>query len=216
MKKHTVQRVLVSGLVAVTANSAFAAASPKLSPALKNQSAAKAEGTSNEDSPFLSGMTSASFGVNLGAAFGTGGQSSFSRLNLGLAADYKLPSNWTAGAFFGYVPISSNLITAGSVDQSLFLYGVEGMYLFNNIVTPGAIQVGIKLGVSTYTVPSANGVAIAGASSSTDLVYGPKVAYDYPLSKNWTLGGEADVLLTTQSGGNTLINTLGLVKYWFS
>ena len=44
---------------------------------------------------------------------------------------------------------------------------------------------------------------------------GPAVGYDYGMGGGLTIGGEANMLFYTSSGGFNAVNLLANLKYWF-
>jgi hypothetical protein len=147
-----------------------------------------------------------SVGAQLGAGLLSNGGGS--HVGFGVIANYKLSPYWMAGGFFNYIGRGSINTGGQTADANLKFFGGELNYHFAEMF-PG-LQMGGKLGlgVSSETVGAAS-------NSSTDIYYGPKIAYDYGLGGGLSLGGEANVLFTTADDASTATNLLAALKLWF-
>jgi hypothetical protein len=147
-----------------------------------------------------------SVGAQLGAGLLSDGGGS--HLGFGVIANRKLNPYWMAGGFFNYIGRGSIEVGTASADANLKFFGGELNYLFADMV-PG-LQVGGKvgLGVASQSIGSVS-------SSSTDLYFGPKLAYDYGLGGGLSLGGEGNILFTTADDTSTATQILAALKLWF-
>lgn len=81
-----------------------------------------------------------------------------------------------------------------------------------NYLFPGTFEgvyAGGKVGLQLV------GNSAPNTQSSTDLVFGPALGYDYPLEGNFSIGGQANVLFVTQSPVITDWNLLAVLKLNF-
>ena len=156
------------------------------------------------------GLPNYYIGPEIGLAF------SGTNLNLGVTGGWKYSPDIVLGAFYNYInqgsTSSTNGGTAISANASVNLFGVEAGYLLGGNLQ-GA-QIGAKIGASVASASATVGT-VSTSNSATSLILGPKVAYDYQIGGNFTAGGEVNLLFTTASGGSTLTDVLGVLKYWF-
>ena len=148
-------------------------------------------------------------GGNLGVgliANGGGGHPDF-----GAIAGIHFNRDFSAGAFFSSVPRGSfdaAETNGASVGGSVNYYGLEGQYHVASI--PG-LQLGAKVALGTSTLD------LGGLSNSTtDLYFGPKLAYDYAVSEKFTLGAEGNVLVSGADSARTTATIIAAFKFWIA
>jgi hypothetical protein len=151
-------------------------------------------------------------GLEAGAAILNAGAGS--RFNWVLDAGYKPLPNVIVGAYYDYIPFGSVGSPDGtSVSGSEKFYGVEGRYDFTPLLS--GFSAGARFGLSAV---STQAFTVAGGQdnqSGTGFAWGPIFVYERPISQSFTLGGEAFVMLPSESGANNVIGLLATVKFWF-
>ena len=148
---------------------------------------------------------------------------------IGIIAGAGSPSNSNAGLTFGgtfgrrmtpdfgtgiyYTQLSSDVF-AGAMQVAkakLSAYGIEGNYYLTGDMD--GMVLGVKLGLL-----SRNLEMIGMTTTATPLSVGPKLAFDYKMASQMSLGFEANVLFQSSNNGQegySLINMLGALKLWF-
>lgn len=77
---------------------------------------------------------------------------------------------------------------------------------------------GLHLGAKAGMMSASTSVTVLGttvSASSTDFAYGPALGYDYWMNSEWTIGGQADYLINSASGGSKMFQVFATAKYWF-
>jgi hypothetical protein len=143
----------------------------------------------------------------------------------GLMAGYADPTNMDGrfgfgadiGMIFpngvtGLIYVLSSTGEEQGVDIQILHYGLGADYSLSGIFSGplAGLHGGIRLGMASVEADG-NGVS----ASDSIFTYGPALGYDYTLTPGFSLGGEADLLL---SSGDDSVSTLYLLvtgKYWF-
>lgn len=149
----------------------------------------------------------------LGVALPTADEAS-AQLMFGANASYRLVENIRGGVF-----VQTSGSTSGNdaleISSRATFFGVEGDFNLANFAVSGA-YVGAKLGlVRVSTTSKANGVEQPGSDAQVHMTFGPKLGYDFPLSQNLTIGGEANWMFITADNLTSYLNVLGALKFWF-
>jgi hypothetical protein len=151
------------------------------------------------------------FGGLLGLAIPSTSGASL-RLTYGANGGYNLSQDWTVGAFVLTSSESATVTVSGSgsvsTSQRTSFFGVEGHYNLSQ-VAKGA-HAGLKVGLVTDSASTSKT-----SSSNTDVTIGPKIAYDYELDPTWSVGGEFNTMFILKDNSSTVINFLGVVKFWW-
>ena len=157
------------------------------------------------------GSSTFSLGALAGMGFISG--SLGTRLVLGLNSEYKLAPTYGVGMYFTYNSVAQTDPATGSV----LTIAPEANYHFDGLLT--GFRVGAKVGLGILNVNTNSTLLIPGTTSvsqsTTSLVFGPHIGYDYPIMTNVSLGAETNFLFYTASGGFNAFNALGNLKYWF-
>ena len=134
--------------------------------------------------------------------------------NFGISFGGRLTPPVLLGVFYSYIPYGSVSSTNGtSVSGSEKFYGGQLAWDFTPMIT--GMTLGARAGfssVSTQSYTTANG---AFDDSSTGLAWGPLISYERPISPDFTLGGEALVMLPSESAAPNVFELLATLKWWF-
>jgi hypothetical protein len=155
--------------------------------------------------------------IDVGALVGVGflNKDLGNQIDLGVDAGYKILPNIQVGGYFTYNAL--NNIPGSSA--SLFTVAAEASYILEDVGVLSGLRIGPKLGVGFVNFSSGTSATVPGATttgtSSTSFVYGPHVAYDWPMMSSTTIGGEANYLLYTSNTGFNAFNLLASLKFWF-
>jgi hypothetical protein len=125
-------------------------------------------------------------------------------LAYGLTGGYKFMPQFGAGLFFTY----NSLTASAGITSGLTIIALEGNYYFPDDLQ--GLSVGLKLGSGSIS-SSGGGVS----ASSSGLVIGPHIAYDYQVADDVTVGGQAAVLSIGTNPSVTAFEILAQAKYWF-
>jgi hypothetical protein len=159
------------------------------------------------------GTGSSKFNVGALAGLGFVSGSLGTQLVLGLNGEYKLAPAYGVGMYFTYNSVSQTSPASGNV----LTFAPEANYHFDGLLT--GFRVGGKVGLAILNQNTGSAALIPGTTSATQsttsLVTGPHVGYDYPIMSSVSLGGETNFLFYTASGGFNAFNILGNLKYWF-
>lgn len=139
-----------------------------------------------------------------GLAFG-GGSSVFT---IGGKGGVSVTEDMTAGLWANYSSQSVSLLGANASSKLLTL-AVEGDLSLAQYLE--GLKVGAKVG---WMRASTSGTGVPDTSSST-IALGPSLSYDFPLGGGLTIGGEGNVFFPFSGSFNTLVNLVGVLKWWF-
>jgi hypothetical protein len=145
-------------------------------------------------------MPANDIGALIGVALqsGSNGGNGTGNLEFGLEYRHLVQSNFNAGLFGTYFSPGQN--------TSDWQYGVMGNYVFAENA-PG-LQIGVQLGLNTFSVNGVN-------ASTTSFIFGPRATYDYSLGGGLYVGPEANIMFSTATGGGTIVNLAGVIRYGF-
>jgi hypothetical protein len=165
----------------------------------------------------------------LGPLVGMGFYEGGSKLNFGLTGGMKLGPAWGLGLYFTYASLGGESVGGVTSGGKLIIVAPELNYFFAEL--PG-FHAGAKIGLALASSSTSGGAALGipdQSTSSAGLAFGAAAAYDAPVSDDWTVGGEANFLVYSQSGSSsttsgsttttssstTAIHFLLSAKYWF-
>ena len=132
--------------------------------------------------------------LNLGHSGDAGGST---QPAFGLEAGTQVGSHLGLGGFIGFGPASS---TNSLGTSTTYTFATVGNYFLDPLLE-GA-RIGLKAGFSY-------------SSTSTQLLSGPLIAYDYSLGNGLSLGGETSFLLMSSDPWGDSLNFLFSIHYWF-
>jgi hypothetical protein len=168
----------------------------------------------------------------LGALVGLGFYSGGTKLGFGVDGGYKLGPTWALGLYVTYTSTGAGDTAAAagvSGSGSSIIIAPEINYWL-----PGELRgmhLGGKIGLdlASVSITSTSPLIPSQSQSNTSIVFGVAGGYDYPISKDITIGGEANFLIvsssgntssaggtttTTSSGSSSVFNLLVSAKYW--
>ncbi len=139
-------------------------------------------------------------------------------LGYGLSAGLKFHEEYSAGLYFLTSTSEASFgatasLPATVVENRVSFYGVEGDYHF--LGTLEGLRAGVRVGLSTKaTTTSPQGVASV-SQSDTDFALGPQLGYDFMISEQISVGGEANIFFVLGGDSFNVIHALGTAKFHF-
>lgn len=170
-----------------------------------------------------------------GPLLGFGFWSAGTKFTFGADAGYRLNQDWGLGLYLTYTSFGSTTVSTITASASTFIVAPELNYFISGELKGLHLGAKLGLGFSSASLSSTTGTLPANTQvpgSATGLVFGVGAAYDYPVSHDITIGGEANFLIltsssstsssgtggtttTTSSGSTSVFNILANAKYWF-
>jgi hypothetical protein len=156
-----------------------------------------------------SGLTA---GVHAGA--GILGDSGGAHLNIGANGSFPftLFGPFFIGGDFSYMDRGSISSSGNNASGSIYLlYGSlnyeTSSYFPNSFI-------GVAMGVGwNHTTTGAAGTT-QNSNTDTNFYVGPRAGADFPISSSFTVGGQADWLITPNNGAPNVLEALAVLKYW--
>lgn len=157
-----------------------------------------------------SSMSGGTLGVHAGPAIV--GNGSGLHFDLGLNASYPLSSiPFFLGASFSWIDRGTIGSNPNSAKGSTYL--VDGSLNYDTSSWFPNSFLGLALGISwDHASTTTNGVS--NSVTNSGFIIGPRAGADFPFSSSFSVGGEADWMVSTSNNPNVL-ELLAVLKWWF-
>lgn len=112
----------------------------------------------------------------------------------------------------GLLYLMNSVASQNSADITLMHYGAGLDYSLSGVLSGplGGLHAGVRAGMVSYKVEG------AGASVTDDsFSYGPALGYDHAITAAFSLGGEADLMISSDSDLQNTLYLLATGKFWF-
>jgi hypothetical protein len=148
-----------------------------------------------------------------GGIFPNTTDSSF-RFNYGLNLGIE-PSRLVGIGGFYTTSTEGSTVSNVTTDQRLSVYGVEGYYKMDAYLPFDGLSLGAKVGLATRSTSLTDATGAVTDASNTNFAIGPRIAYDYAVSKYISVGAETNLIFVTGDQSYQPFNFLGSVKFLF-
>ena len=151
--------------------------------------------------------------ANVGAHGGLAvlGDSGGNHFDVGVNGSYQIIPPLTADLNFSWIDRGGLNINGSQATGSLYLLYAGLMYDMSAFYPGFSLGAAMGVGFDHVSVTTGNN---SNTNTTNGFYIGPKAGYDFPMGSSWTLGAQADWLITSKSNEPNVLEVLAVVKLW--